>query len=387
LSTFHPAAAPGPPASPLARSGLALTALPIVAVVAFIVTTAAILWSAGSTLGYDFHAYEGAARRILDGGRLYDPAVDVAGGFAIYLYPPPFALAIVPLAAIGGQAAIWAWTALLFAAFVAGAALLPVSRTVRWLVILLAALDWPFLYSMKLGQVGPILFLLFAIGWRALDRPGHPCGPRDRVALGASIGLGALVKVQPGLLIGWAILTARWRVAVVAIAVVVAGALVATALLGTQPWFDYPALLGRVSSPITTPHNFTPGAIAWQAGISADVAGLIQAIATIGALVALVVAARFATAEATYLVAVVASQLISPLLWDHYAMLLLLPVAWLLERGHLWALAVPLATSILLIGLAPPVVYPIVFVVCLIAPILVGRRRPAPPAVLAGAPA
>ena len=350
-------------------------ALPIVAIVALVITTAAIVWSAGSTLGYDFHAYEGAARRLLDGQRLYDPAVDVAGGFAIYLYPPPFALAIVPLAAIGGQAAVWAWTVLLLVAFTAGVAVLPVARTVRWAILLLGALDWPFLYSIKLGQVGPVLFLLFAIGWRVLDRPGHPCGPRDRAILGASIGLGALVKVQPGMLVGWAILTTRWRVALVAVVAVVLGAALATVVAGTQPWFDYPALLGRVSSPITTPHNFTPGAVAWQAGVPADVAGAIQAVATLGAIVAVVAAARFATSDASYLVAVVASQLISPLLWDHYAMLLLLPVAWLLERRQWWAIAIPLATSILLIGLGPPVIYPIVFAVCLVAPILVGWDR------------
>jgi alpha-1,2-mannosyltransferase len=357
----------------------AASVLPVLAIVAFVVTTAAIIISAGTTLGYDFHAYEGAARRLIDGDRLYDPAVDVAGGFAIYLYPPPFALAIIPLAAVGGQAAVWAWTGLLVLAFLAGVALLPVGRTVAWLVVLLGALDWPFLYSIKLGQVGPILFLLFAIGWRALDRP---------VPLGASIGLGALVKLQPGLLIGWALLTARWRAAAVALGVVVGGAILATAVTGTQPWFDYPALLGRVSSPITTPHNFTPGAIAWQAGVPADLAGVIQLGVIGGALLAVVVAARVATPDAAYLVAIVASQLISPLLWDHYAMLLLLPVAWLLDRGHLWAIAVPLATSILVIGIAPPFQYPIVFAVCLLAPIAIGRRHgpPVGPS-FAGAPA
>ena len=349
---------------------------------------AAIIWSAGSTLGYDFQAYEGAARRLLAGERLYDPAVDVAGGFAIYLYPPPFALAIIPLAAFDSHVAVLAWTALLLAAFVAGVAILPVGRTVRWAILLLGALDWPFLYSIKLGQVGPILFLLFAIGWRVLDRPGHPCRPRDRVVLGSSIGLGALIKVQPGLLVGWAILTARWRVAVVAIAVVLAGALIATVVAGAQPWFDYPALLGRVSSPITTPHNFTPGAIAWQAGASDVVAGAIQATTTVGALAAVVISARRTTAEASFLVAVVASQLISPLLWDHYAMLLLLPVAWLLEQRQWWAVAIPLATSVVLLAFGlHAVVYPIVFLVCLVAPIVVGWERRAPDAHLAGAAA
>ena len=345
------------------RPSLAVAALPILAIVGFVLAVGAVLWSAGSTLGYDFHAYEGAARRLLDGRRMYDPAVDVAGGFAIYLYPPPFALAIVPLALIGGQAAVGIWTALLVAAFLAGVALLPVGRSVRWLVLLLGALDWPVVYSLKLGQVGPILFLLFAIGWRWLDRPGR---------LGTAIGLGTLVKVQPGLLLGWAALTGRWRAIGVGTVALVGAAVLATVFAGTQPWFDYPALLGRVAAPLTTPHNFTPGAIAFEAGGSADIAALVQWIAVGVALAAVVVASRTASAEASYLVAVVASQLISPLLWDHYAMLLLLPVAWLLERRQWWAVVVPLATAIPLVGIVPAAVYPIVFVVCLFAPVVVG---------------
>jgi alpha-1,2-mannosyltransferase len=345
---------------------LRIVVLPVAALSVFVLAVAAVAWSAGSTLGYDFHAYGDAARRVLDGRRLYDPAVEVAGGFAIYLYPPPFAIAIVPLAIIGGQAAVWLWTGLLIAAFLVGVAILPVSTTVRWLIVLLGGLDWPFLYSIKLGQVGPILFLLFALGWRWLDRPNR---------LGASIGLGALVKLQPALLIGWAALTRRWRAAAAAIGVIGVGALVATAIIGIQPWFDYPAILGRVSSPLTTPHNFTPGAIAWQSGLSLPTAGLLE-IGTIAvAIVAAIVAARVVEAEASYLVAVVASQLLSPLLWDHYAMLLLLPVAWLLEQRQWWAVAIPLATSIVLIGLMPSPIYPILFGVCLVAPIAVGRRR------------
>ena len=46
----------------------------------------------------------------------------------------------------------------------------------------------------------------------------------------------------------------------------------------------------------------------------------------------------------SYLVAVVASQLLSPILWDHYAIVLLLPVAWLIDRGWTWAALIPLAT-------------------------------------------
>ena len=39
---------------------------------------------------------------------------------------------------------------------------MPVRPSVQWLTVLLAGLSWPFLYAVKLGQVGPLLFLLFA---------------------------------------------------------------------------------------------------------------------------------------------------------------------------------------------------------------------------------
>jgi hypothetical protein len=74
------------------------------------------------------------------------------------------------------------------------------------------------------------------------------------------------------------------------------------------------------------------------------------------------------------MVAVVATQLVSPLLWDHYAVLLLLPVAWLLNRGQWWAALLPLATALPVLGIVPAAVYPIEFAICLVAPILVGRR-------------
>jgi hypothetical protein len=53
-------------------------------------------------------------------------------------------------------------------------------------------------------------------------------------------------------------------------------------------------------------------------------------------------------------------------------MLLLLPVAFLLNRGQWWSVAIPLATSIFIIGIAPPIAYPIEFWVALVAVVFVG---------------
>jgi hypothetical protein len=347
---------------------LARAALPILAIGIFGLTTVAILATAHGTWGYDYQAYAHAAQRLLDRQPLYDPNVDLAGGFAIYLYPPPFALAFVPFALLGDPAGLWAWTALLIGCMIAAIALMPVSVQLRWVMLLLAGLDWPVVYSLKLGQVGPILLLLFVLGWRWLDQP---------IRLGATIAIGTLIKIQPALLGVWALLTGRPRAAAVAAVGVVAVVLVTLPVVGLGAWSDYVTILRSVSQPITTPHNFTPGAILYQAGLDAGTASVIQWLAVAATLVVAVVAARRLSAAASFMVAVVATQLISPLLWDHYAVILLAPAAWLISRGARWAVAIPLATSLPVLPFVPAAIYPIVFGVSLLAPFVVDRRAEA----------
>ncbi len=345
--------------------------LPIAAISSLVVIVGLVLLSASSagTLGYDYHAYANAADRLIHGRPLYDPAVNVAGGFAIYLYPPPFVALALPFALLPASIAPVAWIAAMLGTFLVGVALLPVRREVAWAIVLLGGLSWPLAYSLKLGQVGPLLFLLFAAGWRWLDRPGR---------LGLMIALGTIVKVQPAILLVWAGLTRRWQAVGVALLVGLVAALLATLLTGLTTWSDYVELLRRVSAPVTTAHNFTPGAVAYQLGASEAAAGAIQLAVTVGVLLVTVWAALRTPAEVGYLTAVIASQLLSPLLWDHYAMLLLLPVAWLLERRRWWAALIPLATAtpIVLLGIVPAAVYPVVFGLGLLGPALTAVRSP-----------
>ncbi len=214
--------------------------------------------------------------------------------------------------------------------------------------------------------MGPILLLLFAIGWRWMDRPA---------VLATSIVAGGVTKLQPLALAGWALLTGRVRAAAYVVGAIVVLGVASVVVLGPSTVGDYVGLLARVSAPVTTPHNFTPGAVAFQAGASEAVASAIQLATVVFAVVAALVAIRVADDEASYMVAVVATQLVSPLLWDHYAVLLLLPVAWLLNRGQWWAALLPLATALPVLGIVPAAVYPIEFAICLVAPIIVGRRR------------
>lgn len=344
---------------------LARAALPVLAVLAFAAVTVAILATAGTTWGYDYQAYAHAAGRLIDGQPLYDSGVDLAGGFAIFLYPPPFALAFVPFELLGDPLGLYAWTALLVGCTVGAIALMPVSATLRWGLLLVAAVDWPVMYSLKLGQVAPILLFLFVIGWRSLEQPR---------ALGATIGAGALVKVQPALLGVWAVITGRWRAALIGLGIAAGACLVTLPFIGTGAWGDYLDLLRKVSVPVQTPHNFTPGAVLFQAGVDAGLASAVQWLVVVAALVLVVGAARWRSTSASYVVAVVASQLLSPLLWDHYAVILLLPAAWLAARGAWWALAIPMATSLPLIWFVPAAIYPVLFGVSLVAPVVLRRR-------------
>jgi len=349
-----------------ARLGsLGATALPIVAVLAFIGGLAPTLALAGTTLGFDFLAYHQAAVRVLAGQPLYDMSYTETGGFGLFYYPPTFAPLVLVFGLLSATTATYAWIGLLVAAFIVGVAILPVSRSVRWWLVLLAGLSFPFVYAVKLGQVGPLLFLTFAIGWRWMDGP---------LRLGASAAVGAAIKLQPGLILVWALFTGRWRAVVVGAAVLAGLALAATLLAGVGAWSDFLTLLRTVSDPITTPHNFTPGAIAYQLGAPAGVASAIQLVSTVATVVMFLLAVRFCADEASYLVAVIVSQLVSPVLWDHYAMLLLLPVAYLLSAGRWWALAIPLVTAWPLVGVTPPLVYPVAFWVTLVAVVVVGRR-------------
>jgi len=247
---------------------------------------------------------------------------------------------------------------LLIAATVAAIGLLPVSVRTRLIVLLLAALSWPLVYAIKLGQVGPVLLLLFAIGWRSLDRPWP---------LGLAAGLGTVIKLQPALLIGWMAVTGRRRAALIAVGVIAVLAAVATIVAGPQAWGDWMSLLGRASRPVLAENDTGFGRLAYLAGAPETLAVAIHYANVALVIVVTTLAVLRASTVGAYLAVVVASQFVSPVLWDHYALVLLLPVAWLVDRGRLWAAAIPLVTATVLTGLTPVIAYPVLFWVALLA--------------------
>jgi cbb3-type cytochrome oxidase subunit 3 len=323
-----------PESKAVGRSWLVNAIVPVCSLMMLVLMVGLVLASAGDTLGYDYSCYAGAARHLLDGKPIYDNAFSISIGTCpgTYTYPPAFAVALVPWLAFGGAAA-GLWCLAMTLCFVAGVALLPVRRDIRWLVVIVAAFDWPLLYAIKLGQVEPLLFLGFAAAWRWMDRPW---------VVGVVTALGALVKVQPGLLGLWALATRRYRAAAVAVGVAAGASAAATVFTGLAAWGTYADLLRGLGGTFSKGHNFAPGAVAHMVGAPDVVASAVQWVSVALAVAALIAAFRWASPTASFMVAIVASQLLSAPLRDHYAVLLLLPVAWLVGRGHKWAAPIPL---------------------------------------------
>jgi hypothetical protein len=324
------------------------------------------LATARETLGCDFSVYQSAAEQFLRGQPIYDLSITKTGSCNVFQYPPPFVLLALPFALLGFNAGNAAWIAFLIACFVVGCAVMPVRREIRVAILLAGVVSWPFIFGVRIGQVAPILFLLFSIGWRGLDRPA---------ITGIAAGLGAMIKLQPGLIVVWLALRGSWSGVVAAVATVgvVAGL---AALVGLGSWVDMLTLVRTLSNATDVPANVSIGAVVYRLGASSALAGAIQLALTVAALVLVVVSARRSSAQAGYLTAVIASQVVSPIMWTHYALVLLLPVAWLLEQRQWWAAIVPIGLAWVLLPFTPLEAYPIAFYVTLVAVPLVDWRRP-----------
>jgi hypothetical protein len=75
--------------------------------------------------------------------------------------------------------------------------------------------------------------------------------------------------------------------------------------------------------------------------------------------------------EVGFMVTAGAALLLAPLIWDHYLSLVLLPAAFLAERGQPWALLLLLATWL------PGELLPFVAIATLLLPFLARDKEPA----------
>jgi hypothetical protein len=164
----------------------------------------------------DEHAYWLAARRLVDGQPLYDPTVTIITPFA-YLYPPPLAQVLVPVAAIVPD---WlftvGWTVLMGLALFWLAGRDPL-RALAMIAFPPVAVEFWFRNVHLFLAVLVVLGLRHASGWFAV---------------------GAAIKVSPGLGVPYLAVRGRWRDAAKATAIGLA-MLWVSVVLSPDAWRAY----------------------------------------------------------------------------------------------------------------------------------------------------
>jgi hypothetical protein len=300
---------------------------------------------AGLHVPFDFDVFLQAGKAVREGESPYvDPDVVISEGQpAPYVYPPVLVILVVPLTLLpetvaGSSAPGVLFTLALIACTVGALLALGVADWRCYPVALL----WPVtLESIEYGAIGPILALLVALGWRYRDRA---------LSGGASMGAAVVLKVFLWPLVVWLTATRRWHGAGVAVGTAAGLALVSWAAIGFRGLVDYPSLLRRLAE-LEAESSYSAFALLR----TADVPELVARALVIAACVALLVLAwRAARAPASdreesdrrsLTLALAAGFVLTPILWLHYLVLLVVPIA--LARRRLSALwFAPLALTV-----------------------------------------
>ena len=313
--------------------------------------------------GYDFRgSLWQAGRDILAGHSPYPPASAselVQRGNA-FVYPPLAALVSLPLAPLPQMVAAIIWSVVNVAALAAALRLVG-CRDWRCFVLCLASL--PFLGTMFLGQLNGLLALAIAAAWH-YRRRAWICG----AVIGAAIALKLLIWP----LFAWLLFSRRFKGALVCLVATTTLLLGSWAVIGFDGLGTYPHLL-RADADAFQNRSYSIVSMALHAGLS-ETAGRFAAVLALLGLLAIVWRETKATTGYElfpFAAALLAGVIASPVLHEHYLILLFVPLAaarptagwrWLLplgfwispveDRMHLWQIvSVLVLTGLLVLSL------------------------------------
>lgn len=242
-----------------------------------------------------------------------------------YAYPPALAFLVAPLHPLGAAAATLVWTIVSLAAIAAALWLLGL-RDWRCYAV---AFAFPFTRSaVDLGTVGPLLLLAAAVAWRWRNRVFY-----SAAALGAAIAL----KLYLWPLAAWPAVTGRIRTSLAAAGAAVALILLPWAVLGFAGLGGYPGLLRHLSDDEAS-SSYSVVALSVRLHLPQSVGVVLSLLAAAALLFGAVTVARTrrGKADAVALTLCIAASLAaSPILWIHYFLLLLIPLALVQPRFSL----------------------------------------------------
>ena len=295
-------------------AGVAVGALAAAWAVKTYVTKIHNYWNAGQA-PHDLEVFLGAASKVVHAASPYTYLADQT-----YAYPPLLAFLASPLEPLSAGWATLLWTLVSLAAVAAALWLLGVRD---WRCFALAA-AFPFTRSaVGLGTVGPLLLLAVAAAWHRRDRLVEPAA-----AVGAAIAL----KLFVWPVAVWLALTRRIRPAVAAVGFALAFVVVPWAAIGFAGLGDYSHLLRRLADDEAS-SSYSVVALAVRAHLPEGVGYALALVATAALLAGAWWVARDTGRSrrdrdvAVLTLTLAAALAASPIVWVHYFLLLLVPLA------------------------------------------------------------
>ena len=322
--------------TPPGRPGAALSSTATVLVLAVVPLVVAGFFLAASfhheTLAYDLrNAYLPAAEALVDGESPY-PAIDdprLAAEWA-YVYPPLLGWALAPATLLSENAASVA-AALVAIALVLGILLVLEVRDWRCYG---AALLWaPSLIGVQTASASVLVAFLVALAWRYRER---------ELPFVASLGTAIAVKLFAWPLVVWALAMRRVREALGAVLVAALAILLPWAVLGFEDLGRYPALLERLAE-LVAQESYSFVGVADALGLGQTAGQALSIVCGLALLVACVFFGRRGDDLRSFTTAVAAALAFTPIVWQHYLVLLLVPLSVARPRfSALWLLPVAL---------------------------------------------
>ncbi len=244
-----------------------------------------------------------------------------------FIYPPLDAYALFPFGLVSQPVAGAAFLVASCGAIVLGLRLLGVTD---WRCYGAAFLTAPVFYALAVGAIGPFLFLGAAAAWRLRERTGW---------VAVAVGLTFIAKLFLWPLVVWLAATRRWGAAIGSLAVAALCALASWAGIGFAGFTQYPALLHALDRAQEW-KSYSLGGLAIALGLPSSVGTAALVAAGVGGCVLAFLVARQPNGdERAFVVCIVTALAATPLLWMHYLILLLAPLALLRPRlSAAWAL-------------------------------------------------
>jgi hypothetical protein len=315
-----------------------LAVLPIVAagLGAILLVVASLSLVDSRTFAYDFESYDAAARRVAAGEPLY--LADTVQAYregrydGLYLYAPPLAVALTPVALVPARVAaiIWFIGRLVLLGLACWA--MPVSRTARLATFAVAAVSFPVLLDLNLGNISVVVFALSTLAWRLLD------GPLAALVHAALVA----IRFPFGAFFALWLVQRRSRMIVLTILAGLALIVASLPIVGLGTYGDYVTILTGLPDISTGLHNFSLKSTSLSIGQPAAIAQFGTIVGFAAGLAAIAFAGRRRDGDVAFVVTAMATLLTAPFMHPHYLVMLLLPAALLADRGRYWGLVLPL---------------------------------------------